>query len=187
MDKEKKALLVIDIQEDYTGATAKPPFPYKDSENLIATVNKITEIAAKKNITTVYIRQEFDGFFGRLISRVFGHSTAIKGSPGTEFDKRIVIRSNHCFAKSMPNAFSNPDFESFLEDNQIIELYLVGLDAEGCVYLTAKGALKRGYKVSIIKDGIVLLAEKKWDSLLKKYKKNGITLLLSKEFDEETS
>ncbi|MCC5468134.1 cysteine hydrolase family protein [Pelosinus baikalensis] len=182
---EKKALLVIDIQEDYTGAMAKPPFPYKDSERLIATVNKIIEMAARKNLIIVYIQQEFDGFFGRMISKVFGHGTAVKGNPGTEFDKRVKIASDHCFAKPMPDAFSNPNFESFIKENHINELYLVGLDAEGCVYFTAKGALKRGFKVSIIQDGIVLLAEKKWNSLLKKYKKNGITLLLSKEFDEK--
>lgn len=57
MDEEKKALLVIDIQEDYTGLTAKPPFPYKDSERLIATVNKIIETAARKNLIIVYIQQ----------------------------------------------------------------------------------------------------------------------------------
>jgi nicotinamidase/pyrazinamidase len=184
VDKDQKALLVIDIQEDYTGTTAKSPFPYKDSERLIATVNKIIEEAVKKNIIILYIRQEFDGFFGRLLSRIFGHGTAIKGNPGTEFDKRITIMSNYCFAKSMPDAFSNPNLELFLKENQINELYLVGLDAGACVYFTAKGASKRGYKVSIIKDGIVLLAEKKWDSLLKKYKKSGITLLSSEEFNE---
>lgn len=178
----QKALLVIDIQEDYTGTTAKSPFPYKDSERLITIVNKIIEEASKRNIITVYIRQEFDGFFGRMLSKIVGHGTAIKGKPGTEFDKRINIMSNHCFSKPMPDAFSNPKFEAFLDKHQINELYLVGLDAAGCVYFTAKGALKRGYQVSIIKDGIVLLDENKWDSLLKKFKQEGITLISSDEF-----
>jgi len=180
--KPQKALLVIDIQEDYTGTTAKSPFPYKDSERLITIVNKVIEDAAKKNIVIVYIRQEFDGFFGKILSRVVGHGTAIKGKRGTEFDKRINIMSNHCFSKPMPDAFSNPKFEAFLAEQQINELYLVGLDAAGCVYFTAKGALKRGYSVSIIKDGIVLLAENKWDNLLKKFKQDGIALILSNEF-----
>ncbi|WP_373845504.1 cysteine hydrolase family protein [Clostridium sp.] len=180
--KTQKALLVIDIQEDYTGTTAKPPFPYKDSERLITIVNKIIDDAYKKNILTVYIRQEFDGFWGKIISKVVGHGTAIKGKPGTEFDKRINIMSKHCFSKPMPDAFSNSRFEAFLAKQQIRELYLVGLDASGCVYFTAKGALKRGYNVSIIKDGIVLLAENKWDSLLNKFKQDGITLISSDEF-----
>lgn len=178
----RKALLVIDIQEDYTGTTSKPPFPYKDSERLITTVNNIVEEALKKNVITIYIRQEFSGILGRLLSRVVGHGTAIKGNPGTEIDKRIAIMSNYCFSKPLPDAFSNPKFEAFLDEQQINELYLVGLDGAGCIQFTANGALKRGYKVSIITDGIVLLAENKWDNLLEKFKKNGINLISSNEF-----
>lgn len=100
-------------------------------------------MAAKKNIIIVYIQQEFDGFFGRMISKILGHGTAVKGNPGTEFDKRVKIVSDNCFTKPMPDAFSNPSFESFIKNNQINELYLVGLDAEGCVHFTAKGALKK--------------------------------------------
>lgn len=177
-----KALLVIDIQEDYTGVTAKPPFPYKDSERLISTVNRIIEEAVKKKIIVIYICQEFDGFIGRTVSKLFGHGTAIKGNPGTELDKRNKVISNHCFTKPMPDAFSNSKLEGFLNEYQINQLYLVGLDAAGCVYFTAKGALKRGYNVSVIEEGIVILDEKKWDSLLKKFEQEGITLITSQEF-----
>jgi len=181
-EDSQKALFVIDIQEDYTGTTAKPPFPYKDSERLIITVNKIIEEASKKNIIIVYIRQEFDGFVGRAISKLAGHGTAIKGKAGVEFDKRINIISKHCFTKPMPDAFTNPKLEVFLKEHKVNKLYLAGLDAAGCVHYTAKGALKRGYEVSIIKDGIVLLAENKWDNLIKKFKQDGITLISSDEF-----
>ncbi|SHJ11550.1 Nicotinamidase-related amidase [Clostridium cavendishii DSM 21758] len=181
-DNPQKALLVIDIQEDYTGLEAKPPFPYKDSERLIKIVNNMIDEASKKDIVVVYISQEFDGFVGKTISKLFGHGTAIKGNSGAEFDKRINIISNHCFTKNMPDAFTNHKLEMFLDEHQINELYLVGLDAAACVYFTAKGALKRGYNVSIIKDGIVLLEEKKWDSVLKKFEDNGITLINSQEF-----
>ena len=177
-----KALLIIDIQEDYTGTTASHPFPYKDSEKLILTVNKIIEEANNKDITIIYILQEFEGFIGKAISKLFGHGTAIKGNPGTEIDRRIDIVSNHCFAKPLPDAFTNPKLNAFLEGNQVNELYLVGLDAAGCVHHTAKGALKRGYKVSIIKDGILLLAENQWDNLMKKYQQAGITLIMSSDF-----
>ncbi len=44
----KKALLIIDVQEDYTGTLAKPPFPYKDSGRLIATVNTLIDKAHKR-------------------------------------------------------------------------------------------------------------------------------------------
>ena len=182
MDSAKKALMVIDIQEDYTGTTARPPFPYKESDRLIATVNKVIEEAAKKNIITVYIRQEFSGFFGKAISRVFCRGTAIEGTPGTEIDKRITLASNHSFSKPYPDAFSNHKLEVFLSEHQVNDLYLVGVDAEFCVHSTAKGALKRRYNVNIITDCIALRAEKKWDNLINKYKKDGINLIASREF-----
>jgi nicotinamidase/pyrazinamidase len=178
----QKALFVIDIQEDYTGKTAHPPFPYKDSEKSIATVNKIIEEASRKQIIVVYIQQEFDGFLGKTFSRVFSGGTAIKGNPGTEIDERISIVSHHIFSKPKGDAFSNPKLEAFLVEQQVNELYLVGLDAEFCVYHTAKGALNRGYNATIITDGILLQAERKWDALMKKYKQDGIHLMTGHEF-----
>jgi nicotinamidase-related amidase len=62
------------------------------------------------------------------------------------------------------------------------ELYLIGLDAAGCVYCTAKGALKHRDTVSVVKDCILLLAEDKWDILMKKFEHEGINLITSKEF-----
>lgn len=179
------ALFVIDIQEDYTGTTAKAPFPYKDADRLIATVNKLTEAASRKNIMTVYIRQELDGFMGRLLSNLFAGGTAIKGNPGTAIDRRVSIISGYIFPKPKSDAFSNPQLGELLIAHQVNELFLVGLDADGCVHVTARGALNRGYKVNIITDAIVLQAEEKWEELLKKYQQEGITLRLSQEFLNE--
>jgi nicotinamidase/pyrazinamidase len=182
VEESNGALLVIDIQEDYTGRTARPPFPYKDSERLIANVNGIIAKTSKKNIVVIYIRHEFGGLFWETFSKIFYWGTDIKGTPGTEIDKRINIISEYCFKKPMPNAFSNPELDVFLKEHHIHKLYLVGLDAQRCVQSTAKGALRRGYDVTIIKDAIILKTEKKWDKLLKKFAKEGITLISNGEF-----
>lgn len=178
----QQAVLVIDIQEDYTGTTAKPPFPYKDSQKLISKVNAITEAASRKNIVIIYIRQELEGFWGKLLSNLIGGGTAIKGNPGTEIDKRISIISSNVFPKPRSDAFSNPKLEEFLIQHHVNELYLIGLDAAGCVHNTAKGALNRGYTVNIVTDSIVLMDENKWDKLIKLYKEEGIKLILSRDF-----
>ena len=178
--------IVIDIQEDYTGTNAKPPFPYKDSERLVNTINKLIVEASMKDVVIAFIRQEFDTPDTIEFSKKYCGGTAIKGNPGTEFDKRINIISNYCFSKPLPDAFSNAGFEAFLREQQINELYLVGLDAEYCVYETAKGAIKRGYRVFIISDGIAMQAENKWDDLLKKYEQDGITIITSHEFQKRS-
>lgn len=178
----QKALLVIDIQEDFTGSTAKSPFPYKNAEGLIDSVNIVQRVAVEKDIPIVYIRHEIDSFVGKLISNLFVSGAAIKGKPGTEIDKRVLILSNDLFTKSRSDAFSNPELDEFLIKHHVNELILVGLDAGGCVHRTAQGALSRGYRVKIITDAIALLAEEKWDELLEEYQQEGIVLLSCSEF-----
>jgi nicotinamidase-related amidase len=180
----QQALLVIDVQEDFTGPTAKPQFAYKNPEKIINSVNAIIEKASKKNINIIYVRQEFDGLWGKTISVLTSGGNAIKGNPGTEIDKRISILSKNIFPKPMPDAFSNPNLEAFLIEHQVNTLYLTGLDAEFCVHFTAWGALDRGYKVYIITDSVALRNEKKWDELLQQYRDEGITLISSQQFME---
>lgn len=190
----QKALLVIDIQEDFTGTTAQPPYPFKNSEQLIATVNRVIEGASKQKVIIVYIRQEFDGLWGKMLSGMISTmlsgkisgGTAIKGNPGTEIDKRIAIMSSYVFPKSKGDAFSNPELDALLIEHQVNELYLVGLDAEYCVHGTAKGALNRGYAVNIITDAVALGHEEKWEELLQQYREEGITLMSSQQFLEQT-
>lgn len=178
-----KALLVIDIQEDSTGITAKNSSPFKkDSDKLITSVNQIIDEASQKNIPVLYVRQEFDGLRGKIISRLTSDGVDIKGQPGTEIDKRVSIVSNNIFPKHISDAFSNPEFEAFLTEHQVNEVYLVGLDAEYCVYYTAKGARNRGYKVNLITDAAEMANQEKWDEQMKKYEKDGVHLITSGQF-----
>ena len=182
----RRAVLVIDIQEDFTGTTAKPPFPYRDSEQLIAAVNTITEAAAGSGVVVAYVRQELDGIRGRVLSTLFAGGTAIKGNPGTGIDRRVKVVSGDVFPKPASDAFSNPEFEEFLIGRQVNELYLVGLDAAGCIHATARGALNRGYAVTIVTDAIVLREAEKWEELLQQYRDEGITLISTQEFLDTT-
>jgi nicotinamidase/pyrazinamidase len=176
-DTPQKALLVIDLQEDCTGKTAKSPFPYENSEEMIENVNRLVKESMKRDILVVFIDQEFSGFTGTLWSRLFVGGRLIKGQPGTEIDKRIITGSASLFSKPKGDAFSNSDFEEFLVRNHVDELYLTGVDAEYCVYQTAKGALNRGYKVAIVRDAVGLLNTAKWHDILEKYMADGIHVI----------
>lgn len=182
----QKALLVIDIQEDSTGITAKDSSPFKnDSDKFIASVNQIIAEAAKKNIPIAYVRQEFEGLRGKIISRVTSDGVDIKGQPGAEIDRRVSIVSNNIFPKNISDAFSNPEFEAYLTEHQVDEVYLVGIDAEYCVYITAKGARNRGYKVNLITDATAMANQEKWDEQMKKYENDGVHLITSAQFQAE--
>lgn len=177
----QKALLIIDIQEDFTGKNANPAFKYPQSEKFIRTVNNIIKKASAKGMKIVYIRQEFDGVLGTLVSRLFLGGAAIKGGTGTVTDKRILKMSKYDFTKPQSDAFSNPALNEFLIKNKVNELYLAGLDAAYCVNATARGARNRNYKVNLINDAVTTLEPDKWQKLLKEYKEEGIKVISSQD------
>jgi nicotinamidase-related amidase len=171
----RKALLVIDVQEDYTGLKGKQPVLFSGVEDRIATINRLIDHASKSGMKVAYIRQLFDDNF---IVRLLGGRT-IEGQPGSDLDSRIRIVNQNDFTKKISDAFSNPRLDAFLVQNQVDELYLVGLDAAYCVYNTALGARNRGYKVTAISDAI--MTRKDMNDVLRWYEKDGILLASSKE------
>jgi nicotinamidase-related amidase len=177
-------LLLIDVQSDFTGPSAKYPFPPGKSDGLIAAANRMSQEAREHGVPVVYIRHEFDGVVGKLYSRLLLGGAAIKGSPGTELDPRLtrVSDSDHCFTKHETNAFSNPELDAFLRQRQVRELYLAGLDGLFCVNKTAKGGLDRGYRVAFITDAIISNFERAWHRRLRRYAKEGAVLMTTREF-----
>jgi len=171
----QKALLVIDVQEDYTGLKGKQPPVFKNAEAQIGAINRLIDSASKSGMKVAYIRQVFDNnFFVRLFV-----GRTIDGMPGTELDSRIKVINRNDFTKKISDAFSNQRLEEFLIQNQVDEVYLTGLDAAYCVYYTALGALNRGYKVSVVKDAV--LTRKNIDDILKSYTEKGVVLTTSSE------
>jgi len=186
----QKALLVIDVQEDTTGTTAPPLSPYKGKAEYIARLNKAIEAANSKNILIVYVKQEFDGLWGKTLSWAVFCGSNIKGNPGTKVDKRIAMLSNYKFSKPQGDSFANPMLNEFLIGQRVNELYLAGLDPEFCIYATARGALNRGYKVNVITDAILSWRDATciWpkninERIFKKYRQNGIKVISGKELE----
>jgi nicotinamidase-related amidase len=183
-DASPKAIIVVDIQEDYTGTTAKPPFPYKDSDHLIASINTVLAYAAERGWTIVYTTQEFEGILGTIASKLLFKGVAIKGQPGTKLDARLNVLSRHHISKSSLNAFANPQLHAVLQEHHVEEIYLVGLDGAYCLDKTAKGGARLGYNVTMIEDCVVTQFEKRCASLRQQYEKFGMRLISSHEFLE---
>ncbi|MFZ5985990.1 MAG: isochorismatase family cysteine hydrolase [Bacillota bacterium] len=174
----KKALLVVDIQEDFTGIAARSPFPFKGSDTLISTVNRLLDAASGNDLLVAYIGHELPDNF---ISRALTGSRSIKGQPGARMDSRLHIVNSNYFSKCISDSFSSWKLNDFLENNHVNEVYIVGLDGEKCVYKTALGALNRGYKVTIIKDAIVYMSQKDLSEVTKMYENDGISVIFSSE------
>lgn len=178
-DYPKGALVVIDIQEDFTGKSAKKPFPYKDSEVFISKVNGIIDSAVKQQIPVLYVRQVFSN---NIMDFPLSKGRVIEGKQGAQVDSNVKLINSKIFAKKKSDSFSNKEFERYLIENKVDHLYLVGLDAAACIYKTALGAINRNYKVNVIQDGIKTMNMDKLDDILKDYKQHGIVLMRSSAF-----
>jgi nicotinamidase-related amidase len=173
-ENPKKALLVIDMQIDYIGENGKFTIENNQIENLIVITNRIIDEYYKNNYEVIYLRNLFreNDFRNR-----FRNYAAIEGSSGTEIDPRINIVSEYIFDKYTPTAFSNVDFEIFLIENQINELFLCGVMADECVYETAISAYNKGYIVNYFANAVGSLNVRNIENAIKKLKKRGVNII----------
>jgi len=144
-----KALLVIDVQEDYLGEKRnKKRFYYENPDLLIQNINKAIEKYKNEGFEIIYIAHIFPNFITNKL--IFGFS--IRGTEGAKLVKSLNIVSKNYFEKNVGNAFSNKNLCQLLKEKRIGKIVLCGIDEAGCVGITAKGAERLGLKVSIIKN-----------------------------------
>ena len=175
----RKALLIIDVQEDYTGATARAPFPYPRSDTLIARINAIISLAQQRGFIICYIGQELPN--GPVYKLMTGNR-GIAGTPGAKLDRRLNVISENYFPKMYADAFSNKDLERFLLGSHVNEVFLCGLDAVHCVDATARGAANRGYRSVVIGGAIATMSSKPMNEILDGYQRHGVETISSENF-----
>lgn len=169
----KKALMVIDMQNDYLYEKRKERFSYNTNQ-LTACVNDIIHKYKYENCDVIYIRHIIQNLpTNRLL---FGYSIA--GTEGAELYGDLDIGSDYCFDKLLGDAFSNKKLREFIHNNGYDVIHLCGIDECGCVASTALGAVKRGIKAEIIRKGTAtVFPEKKVDKVRQKLNKAGIKFI----------
>ena len=155
---QKKALIVIDIQNDIT----------KNYKGIIDNINNAIDWAVKNEIPVVYIRHYnlSDG------TRTFKPNTR-----GAELVLDMKIVSKNIFEKSKGNALTSEEFANFIKKNEISEFYITGADAVACVKSTVFNLCKANYKVNVLSDCITSYDKRKIDEMLNYYEKNGSKII----------
>ena len=144
-----KALILVDLQEDYTGPHAQQS--YQEPERLIAAANQLIE-SARAGGWPIYVTRVAmpNDWFHRLLTG----GAAIAGTRGADFDARLVRADTTEVVKTKSDSFANPLLDTQLAANQVGELFIAGIDAGFCVKKTIRGALNRGYRVNVVREGI---------------------------------
>jgi len=164
----RAALVVIDIQEDYTGPQARKRF--RDGDRIVAVSRALIDQAQAQGIPVIYIQNIVDN---PLLSWMLGGVNA-PGAPGTEMDARLprhpVFRT---FTKNRSDAFANPQLDAYLREQKVDHLLVTGLDAAYCVNASTRGALNRGYTVTLYTDGLATETGKPLEELATQWRALG--------------
>jgi len=169
----KRALLVLDVQKDFTSDAARMPVDKSQVVPMIQKINLLISDSQKNGDLVIYIRNIFHK---PDIANLFRHFAAVGGSPGIAFDDRLAVVSEHVFAKSQPDAFSNKELEAFLIANRVNEVTVCGVFADQCVYWTSRGALNRGYRVNYVVDAVAATSMKDISKAAKSIEEYGAVL-----------
>lgn len=137
----RRALVVIDVQNDYDGgnlAIQHPPFA-----ETVANVARAMDAAATAGIQIVVVRQ-----MAPESSPIFA-----KGSHGGELHPEIARRGrDHYVEKTMPSAFTGTDLEAWLRANAIDTIAVVGYMTHNCDLSTIIHAVHMGFAVEFLSD-----------------------------------
>ncbi|CAM4029160.1 cysteine hydrolase family protein [Mesobacillus thioparans] len=174
MNNLGKAVLVLDLQNDFIGINAKFPVARHQVPSMISNVNHIIRKKNEEKWHIIYIGNEFKK--SQLISNWFRDNAALKGSAGAMIHEDVNVVNDLYFSKTSGDAFHNKKLVEYVNEHKINEVIIVGVFAEGCVFATAKGAKKQGIKVTVIKDAIAAANDSLKDKAVEKLESLGISI-----------
>ncbi|NLD50358.1 MAG: cysteine hydrolase [Clostridiaceae bacterium] len=161
-----KAVIVVDMQNICVGDAHAKFFKYNNKE-LIAAVNKVIKDNEGNSIFYILNIMKVN-----LINRLAPFK-AFEGSENVELVNNLEVVSNYFYKKYKGDAFTNPKLKEKLDELNIDEIEIIGVDGGGCVALTALGGIKAGYRVTINTDAIGTMFSKRASKYNEKLKKLG--------------
>lgn len=155
---QKKALVIIDIQNDIT----------KNYKDIINNINKAIDWAVNNNVHVIYIRHE---------NLSVGTRTFKPNTHGAQLASDLRVVSKNIFTKYKGNALSSEEFTDFISKNEIYDFYIAGADAVACVKSTCYNLRKTNYDVNVLSDCVTSYDKRKIDEMLLYYKSKGSKII----------
>ena len=139
-----KALLVIDVQNDYFPGGK---FPLWNTEATLANTVRAIEAAKARGIAVVLVRHVADG--GKGEAPFFN-----EGSEGCELHPAIKKAAPEApvVVKSFADGFYRTSLEETLASLGVTELLVCGMMTQNCVTHTAISKAAEKYRVAVVKD-----------------------------------
>jgi nicotinamidase-related amidase len=136
----KRALLVIDVQNEYFTGKLPVTYPVGSFENIL----KVIDVAKDNNIPIIVVQHT---------SLQNNAETFKKGSKEWEIHDQISNRGyNYLIEKHLPGSFTGTNLEEVLEKNEIDTVVICGYMTQMCCDTTSRQAFHLGYTVEFLSD-----------------------------------
>lgn len=136
----KRALLVIDVQNEYFTGQLPVTYPEGSMANILKAIN-----AAQDNSIPVVVIQH--------TAPQENSKTFRKGTEGWKLHPEISAESyDHLVEKNLPGSFTGTDLEQWLRERGIDTLVITGYMTQMCCDTTARQAAHLGFAVEFLSD-----------------------------------
>lgn len=136
----KRALLVIDVQNEYFTGKLPVTYPEGSFENII----KVMDFANENNIPVLLIQHTNPGK---------DSATFKKGTEEHRIHDEVLKRGYaKIIEKKLPGSFTGTELESWLKENDIDTLVISGYMTQMCCDTTARQAIHIGFNVEFLSD-----------------------------------
>jgi len=156
--RARVAVLLLDLQLDFLDPQrGKMPVPGEGAARVVAAANHVLRGEVLAGALPVLIVNQFPR--GAVLGNCFRHGAALAGSPGAGLDPRIAHPPHvRIFSKARDDAFSNAALETYLREQGVGTVWVLGVMSEGCVRATALAARRLGFEVLVAQDAIATTA-----------------------------
>jgi nicotinamidase-related amidase len=140
-NKMKKALLIIDIQNDYfENGKMELVGPEEASKN----AKTLLENFRDKNLPIIHIQH---------IAPSASATFLAPNTEGIKINKNVEPKENEkVITKHYPNGFKETELLAYLKSEEISELIICGMMTHMCIDSTARAAFDLGFKATVIGD-----------------------------------
>lgn len=144
MSMSNKALLIIDLQNDYF---ENGKFPLYNTEKVLANIKQLISKSQQQGIQIIHIQHVADSSYG--IAPFFN-----EGTIGVEIHPQILQSApeGKIVIKKFADSFYNTNLDSVLSEFQVNELHICGMMTQNCVTHTALSKAAEKYKISVVTD-----------------------------------
>lgn len=188
------ALIVVDLQNDFCpgGSLAVP-----DGDQIVPVVQHYVDSFAAQELPVIFTRDfhptnhvSFASQGGPWPPHCVQESTGVEYHPGIKIPPSAYhiikgfqsdIDAYSGFEGQLRGSKDSLTLDNLLRSLQVSEVYVVGLATDYCVHATALDALKLGYRVVVVEDGVRGVNVNSGDSLraLQDLRRHGAQLIAS--------